>query len=575
MAVPLEKSNPNVAKAESGQSNFPKILYRTAVFVMLLAGVVSSTQIASAQEDRPQITPGERRGPRKKDAEPRAVALLKLSSDGKASLVPIAILINGKFWDAGSYKASPVPMALEPGTVYEAERTGSSLGLFTVNTALHSNAVNAPIPWLATGAWVPTGTDTGKKGSLPAESAPVGIDNSDAPPRLTKNPTAPTTAPASPSGNSAPASTPSSSTPSAPSASPSSGDEPPRLTKPATQQAPSENSQPSSSQTSTPDSAAPQSDSKPSSTSNQSGSSQSGQDTSGNKPADSKSDSNKTDTKPDIKLADRPKAPESDSGAGEANRPRLRRGKPAQSFADEDIPGYSKLGTKPSAEHAASANAAKSAPPGTVQLIPAISDSAGPEPHSYGFEWLKGEEEERRQQLIALAQEQVRAYADAKAKATISAKTVPSKAAPTPASHRVPVKKSAPPMLSNVQMAAYDLWSTNVPVVIFSAQAQMPPASQPASSATSSAPSDDLQYSVLIVAYPDIYNNLHKLYAGVTDKYHLDLTPRLELVDAVDADGDGRGELLFTETSDAGSGWVIYRATADKLWKMYDSLNPE
>ena len=47
----------------------------------------------------------------------------------------------------------------------------------------------------------------------------------------------------------------------------------------------------------------------------------------------------------------------------------------------------------------------------------------------------------------------------------------------------------------------------------------------------------------------------------------------MELIDAVDADGDGRGELLFRETSDAGTGWVIYRATADKLWKMFDSLN--
>jgi hypothetical protein len=61
----------------------------------------------------------------------------------------------------------------------------------------------------------------------------------------------------------------------------------------------------------------------------------------------------------------------------------------------------------------------------------------------------------------------------------------------------------------------------------------------------------------------------------VTDKNHLDITPRLELVDAVDVDGDGRGELLFRETADAGSGWLIYRATNDKLWKLFDSLNPE
>ena len=50
--------------------------------------------------------------------------------------------MNGKFWDASAYKADPVPMALEPGNVYEVEQTGSSLGLFTVNSALHSNAQN-------------------------------------------------------------------------------------------------------------------------------------------------------------------------------------------------------------------------------------------------------------------------------------------------------------------------------------------------------------------------------------------------------------------------------------------------
>jgi hypothetical protein len=235
-----------------------------------------------------------------------------------------------------------------------------------------------------------------------------------------------------------------------------------------------------------------------------------------------------------------------------------------------------------------------------VQLIPAISDSSGPEPHSYGFEWVQGDEADRRKQLIALVQEQVRAYVDAQAKATVAPKT-----APNAASRRAPAKKTPEPVLSNVQMTTYDLWSTNQPIVIFSGDAQMPVKSAPpaksttasgtlsalpqqASPASSGAPSgpssgtsgtgssgDSLQYSVLIVACPDIYNNIHKLYAGVTDKYHLDITPRLELIDAVDADGDGRGELLFRETSDAGTGWVIYRANADKLWKMFDSLNPE
>jgi hypothetical protein len=79
----------------------------------------------------------------------------------------------------------------------------------------------------------------------------------------------------------------------------------------------------------------------------------------------------------------------------------------------------------------------------------------------------------------------------------------------------------------------------------------------------------------MLVTRTDIYGNLHKLYSGVTDRFHLDVTPQLDLIDAVDADGDGRGELLFHKTTDAGNGYAIYKATADTLWKMFDTVNPQ
>jgi hypothetical protein len=44
----------------------------------------------------------------------------------------------------------------------------------------------------------------------------------------------------------------------------------------------------------------------------------------------------------------------------------------------------------------------------------------------------------------------------------------------------------------------------------------------------------------------------------------------MELIDAVDADGDGRGELLFRRTFDDGSAYAIYRVTADRLWPLYE-----
>jgi len=100
--------------------------------------------------------------------------------------------------------------------------------------------------------------------------------------------------------------------------------------------------------------------------------------------------------------------------------------------------------------------------------------------------------------------------------------------------------------------------------MILTAEAHFPPA--PGATAVPE------EYSITLVTRTDIYGDLRKLYSGVTDKFHLDVTPRLELIDAVDADGDGRGELLFRETTDAGKGYVIYRAGADKLFKMFDSL---
>ncbi len=474
-----------------------------------------SPVVVGAQEDRPQISPDERKVPRKKEAGPRALAVLRLTASGKATLVPITILMNGKFYDASAYKAAPVPMALESGTVYEGVRTGSSLGLFTVDGALHSTTPNSQSPWIGTGQWLATGAEV-KKTTIKAEDVPVGIETSDGPPRLSR-------------GGSAAKDT-------SPSAAP------PATTSPssAPQNPPAGSSPPA------PGSTAPSGDSKPAS-----------------------GDEHPKDSKPaDNHAADSAKEPDNNSGAGESNRPRLRRGKPVDPLPDEEVPGYAKPGAKPgtAAPNAPTADAGKTAAPALVpvQLIPAISDASGPPPRPFAFEWLKSEEGERRQQMTDFAKQQLRVYVGALAKNRIPAK-------PLPQSAKRKSSKPPEPILEDAHMVAYDLWTNNQPIMVFSAQAHMPPTgSDPQAVADA-----ETQYSIVIVARTDIYNDLHKLYVGVTDKNHLDITPRLELVDAVDADGDGRGELLFRETSDAGGGWLIYRVTNDKLWKLFDSLNPE
>jgi hypothetical protein len=49
----------------------------------------------------------------------------------------------------------------------------------------------------------------------------------------------------------------------------------------------------------------------------------------------------------------------------------------------------------------------------------------------------------------------------------------------------------------------------------------------------------------------------------------LDVSPRFDLIDAVDVDGDGRGELLFRQNSDAGAAFVVYRVIGDRLWPLF------
>ncbi len=558
-------------------------LYRRLGFavIVLLAFFAATVPPVSAQ-GRPQLKRPEPDVPQQKSPEPkkkpvkgpRAVALLQLASGGKATLIPIAILVDGKFYDASEYKADPVPMALDSGTVYEAVESGDSLGLFTVSGALHSKTPGVAQPWVGAGSYMLNGTAPANVAHK-AENVPVGLNSgdNDAPPRLTREKSSQPAASASPSSGSAsgapasttPASTaPASTAPAAtgstekpaatnaspPATTPASGSSgsagstgqtagvPPASDKPPDQSAKQQAPAPTAGQTS-PGQSTPGQSAPNQSTPNQS--------TSGQKPQGQESQAQGSQ-------ASASQGQAAQSQTGDYYRPTLRRGKPTQEPPPDQEETAPKAG-KP--ESPASVAAAGS---GSVQLVPAISDASGPEPKSYKFFWKTGEEDERRNQMLTLAGAEVQAYVKALARNQIPA-TPPAKAA---TARRKAPAKPIQPVLENVQFRAFDVWTNNQIVMILTAEAHFPPA--PGATAVPE------EYSITLVTRTDIYGDLRKLYSGVTDKFHLDVTPRLELIDAVDADGDGRGELLFRETTDAGKGYVIYRVGADKLFKMFDSL---
>jgi hypothetical protein len=74
---------------------------------------------------------------------------------------------------------------------------------------------------------------------------------------------------------------------------------------------------------------------------------------------------------------------------------------------------------------------------------------------------------------------------------------------------------------------------------------------------------------VTLVAQPDLYGNVAVLLKNTTDADHLDETPRMRLVDAVDAMADNRGELLFELRGATQRQFVLYRVLRGEATRIF------
>lgn len=391
------------------------------------------------------------------DKGPRALGLLQIAQNGKAHLVPIAILIGGRFYDASVYKADPVPMALQSDVVYEAEKTGVPQGIFTVAGALTTKE-----GWIGDGKWETEAQIDADKAKAKAEAAkreqkaPTDLD-AGGPPKLKR---APGSEGQTPSSGSQGTSTPNSTSSGSP---PASSDSHPKLTR----------------------------------------------------------------------RSDDQQSTATSASDDDPNRPTLRHQAPSQTTHEQTKPG----------EEAGPLT-------GPLELIPAISDAGGPDPRPYAYQMKPDEEQGLMKKMQAMAADEIRARAAHLSQPVTDAKPLAkrpsaraSKAAPAPEYHEP-------------QLRVFDLSNTNEPVLVFAAQAKLP--------------ASDLDFIVALVAREDIYGDLHKVYAQTTDDKHLDAMPRYDLVDAVDANGDGVGELLFRETWDSGSAYAIYSVIGDQLWPLFE-----
>jgi hypothetical protein len=393
------------------------------------------------------------------DKGPRALGLVELAANGKAHLVPVTIMINGQFYDAAIYKADPVPMALQPETVYEGVKSGVSQGLFTVSGALEEK--NA---WVGDGKWHSNAEIEAEKSNAKAEAAKKA--QTAAPPEQEIG-------------------------------------GPPRLKR--APETPSENPPQTQSKTQAPSSQPSSSPSSPSSGSAQSS------------------------TKSASPSPERPTASAS-SSIEDANRPVLRHQAASETAHEQTKAGKENEPLK-----------------GALEFIPAISDADGPEPRPYSYQMKPEEQQAFLKKMLAMAADEVRARASHLAQES-------NRKEPTNAKK----PKSAPsPEFHGTELRVFDLATSNEPVLVLMTQAKV-------------ASVADFDFMVAVIARQDIYGDLHKVFVQTTDDKHLDVLPRYDLIDAVDADGDGVGELLFRETWDSTTTYAVYRVIGDRLWPLFE-----
>ena len=458
-------------------------------------------------------------------AGPRAVGLVQLSSTGKARLIPIVIMMNGKFFDASSYKATPVPMALDFGVVYEAFKTGVSQGMFTITQPGQLNH-----SWIAEGTWLPVGAkapETKKKYSPPV------IDDDD------------------------------------------SKSDRPVLHRRAEGKGDQDDQKPASS-SSAPPASTSSSSTSPNSTSGGSAAGTQGADaknTSNAKSTDAASQpTTSTATKADAKNSTATRTSADDENISDPNRPRLRRGKPDPSahhelfvdFDAQDAAARKSDGAAAGASTGASTAAKPSSDvPPPVLTVAAVSDAGGPDPRPYTYDLKPAEEAIYRKKMLELAAKFVKSGSGAAQGSGRQGAAGGSKAASSAAGKSASTHASKPAnaQFEDVNLRIFDLSNSNEPVLVLSARTALPQIG---------APGGHVPQEITLVARTDLEGEVQKLFFAQTDSRHLDVSPRMELIDAVDADGDGRGELLFRRTSDAGSAYAIYRVSADQLWPLWE-----
>jgi hypothetical protein len=429
----------------------------------------------------------------------RAVGVYEWTGDmakpTASRLIPVSLFIDGKLDDAGVYLAQPVPFALLTGNVYELEKAGTPLGTLNLEFARHLIAPETATTTYDDG-WFGYGRFVPP--ALPKKSTLKGTAVAVSLNGLDEDESAPHFSSRSATPGSGGAAKPAPGTASASTDTPA--DDPDR---PTLHRSPS--------------------------TSDHSASTGG----SGDAPADDADRPTLRRRTPE--QAKDAKADQPNTGTAlndDPNRPTLHRGKPEGTFTDTDIPKLSGL-------------------PGDQDLhqVAAVSDAADHPPHDFSRTW-EGDDERKAilTKMEAAARTLLTAYETANAAA-------PATPPPPPPATRQPnsklrrgtAKETPPPPpepLLDEQLSGYTLSYGGAATFVYHAHTD--------------GLGPTLRF-VTLVAQVNMQGEPEIALKNVTDAAHLDRTPRMRLVDAVDAEASNRASLLFELRAQNSRQFALYR----------------
>jgi hypothetical protein len=244
----------------------------------------------------------------------------------------------------------------------------------------------------------------------------------------------------------------------------------------------------------------------------------------------------------------------SNTQSSDPDRPTLKRGKETKKAADEGYVESLSSVTDPDRPHLMRGKSTGGGPevaptlvglPSDLEQAVAVSDPRNRPEHPWGYAWADPADESK---MKANLEDIARAALGIKPLAAPLAKRTTTKTKAKPAQPLPPVP------LADEQFRVFELAYGSGATLVLTAHTDAP-ATQ--------------QKFVTLIAQPDLYGSLLVLFKSITDAAHLDDTPRMRLVDAVDALADNRGELLFELRGETQRQFALYRimrGTADKLF---------